>query len=68
MVSISDITTVKYWQNLVTSMDTAKEKIPKQCQIVDTCFMSLATIGGIYLQDIQRILIVYKKIVMIFCQ
>ena len=27
-------------------MDKAKEKIPKQCIIGDTCFTSLATIGG----------------------
>ena len=27
-------------------MDKAKEKIPKQCRIGDTCFTSLATIGG----------------------
>ena len=27
-------------------MDTAKERIPKQCRIGDTCFISLATIGG----------------------
>ena len=27
-------------------MDKAKEKIPKQCRIVDTCFKSLATIEG----------------------
>ena len=27
-------------------LDTAKEKIPKQCRIGDTCFTSLATIEG----------------------
>ena len=27
-------------------MDKAKENIPKQCRISDTCFTSLATIGG----------------------
>ena len=27
-------------------MNTAKEKIPKKCRIGDTCFTSLATIGG----------------------
>ena len=27
-------------------MDKAKEKIPKQCSVCDTCFTSLATIGG----------------------
>ena len=38
--------TVKYWQNLGTLLDKAKEKIPKQCRIGDTFFTSLATIGG----------------------
>ena len=46
MVSKIDMPTVKYWQNLGKSMDTAKEKIPKQCIIGDICFTSLATIGG----------------------
>ena len=27
-------------------IDTAKENIPQQCIIGDTCFQSLATIGG----------------------
>ena len=27
-------------------LDKAKEKIPKQCRIGDTCFTSLVTIGG----------------------
>ena len=46
MVSISDITTVKYWQNLGTLLDKVKEEIPKQYKIGDTCFTSLANIGG----------------------
>ena len=45
-VSINDMSTIKYWQILVWTMDKAKEKIPKQCRIDDTCFTSLATIGG----------------------
>ena len=45
MVSISDIPTIKYWHNLGKFMDTAKEIIPKQFRICDTCFTSLATIG-----------------------
>ena len=45
MVSISDMSAIKYWQNLGSMMDKAKEKIPKQCRICDTCFTSLATIG-----------------------
>ena len=46
MVSISDMTTSKYWKILGSMMDKAKENIPKQCRIGDTCFTSLATIGG----------------------
>ena len=46
MVSISDMTTSQYWQNLVSMMDKAKEKIPKQSIIGDTRFTSLVNIGG----------------------
>ena len=46
MVSISDMPTIKYWQNLGSIMDKSKEKITKQFIIDDTCFMSLATVGG----------------------
>ena len=46
MVSISDMRTIKYWKNLVSIMGKAKDKIPKQCRIGDTCFTSLETIGG----------------------
>ena len=46
MLSISDMTTLKYWQNLGSIMDKAKQRIPKQFRIVDTCFTSLETIGG----------------------
>ena len=46
MVSMSDVITIKYWQILRSMMDKAKEKIPKQCIINDTCFTSLATIVG----------------------
>ena len=45
MMSISDMPSVKYWQNLGKILDTAKEKIPKKCRISNTCFTSLATIG-----------------------
>ena len=44
MVSISDIPTIKYWKNLGSMMDKAKEKITKKCRIDDTCFTALATI------------------------
>ena len=46
MVSISDMPTIKYWQDLGSIMDKSKYKIPKQCRIGDTCFTPLATIGG----------------------
>ena len=45
MVSISYMPTIKYWQNLGIIMDKAKEKIPKECRIGDTCFTSSTTIG-----------------------
>ena len=61
MVSIREIPSVKYWQNLRKVLDTTKEKIPKKYRIGDTCFMSLETIGGnIYtrhpknLNDVQK--------------
>ena len=38
--------TIKYWQNLVSTMDKAKVKIPKKCRIGDTYFTSLVKIGG----------------------
>ena len=46
MVSIRDMTTIKYWKNLGSMMDKSKEKIFKQCIIGDEYFMSLDTIGG----------------------
>ena len=44
MVSINNMPIIKYWQNLGTIMDNAKEKIPKQYRIDDTCFTSLTNI------------------------
>ena len=38
--------TIKYWENLGSTMDKEKEKIPRVCRIGDTFFSSLATIGG----------------------
>ena len=38
MVSRSDMTNTKYWQNLGSIMDKEKEKNPKQCRIGDTYF------------------------------
>ena len=46
LVSIYDMPTIKYWQNFGRKMKKAKEKIPKQYRIDDTCFTSLATIAG----------------------
>ena len=46
MVSIRAMPTIQYWQNLGSIMDEAKEKIPKQYRIRDTCFTSFANIGG----------------------
>ena len=46
IVSMSEMPTIKYWQNLGSTMDKAKEMIPKECRIGDTCFTSLANIGG----------------------
>ena len=49
-------------------MDTAKEKIPKQFRIGDTCFTSLATIeGGLFTRH-PKISILYTKTVIIFYQ
>ena len=53
--------TIKYWQNLGSIMDKAKEKIPKQCIIGDTCFTSLATIGGnLYTRHAKNLYHVHK--------
>ena len=68
MVSISDMPSIKYWKNLGKCLDTEKEKITKQCRIVDTCFMSLALIGGNLYKMHPKILIMYTKTLMIFCQ
>ena len=46
LVSISEMPTIKYWQNLERTMDKAKDMIPNECIIGDTFFTSLATIGG----------------------
>ena len=46
IVSMIEMPTIKYWQNLGRIMNEAKMVIPKECRIGDTCFTSLATIGG----------------------
>ena len=45
-VSMIEMPTIKYWQNLGRIMNQAKMMIPEECRIGDTCFTSLATIGG----------------------
>ena len=46
LVSIYVMPTIKYWKILGRTMEKAKEMIPKECRIGDTCFTSLETIGG----------------------
>ena len=45
-VSMIEMQTIKYWQNLGRRMEEEKLMIPKEYRIGDTCFMSLANIGG----------------------
>ena len=45
-VSVGDMLTIKYWQNLGRIMNQAKTMIPKECRTGNTCFTSLVTIGG----------------------
>ena len=53
--------TIKYWQDLGRTMDKAKEMIPKECRIVDTCFTSLATMGGnLYITNAKNINNIHK--------
>ena len=60
-VSISDMPTIKYWQNLEKNMDKAKKIIPNECRIGDTCFTSLATIGGnLYTRNAKNLNNVHK--------
>ena len=61
LVSIYDMPTIKYWQNLGSNMDKAKEMIPKECRIRDTCFTSLSTIGGnLYTRHVNNLNHVHK--------
>ena len=45
-VPMGEMPTIKYQQNLGRITNQAKEVIPVECRIGDTCFTSLATIGG----------------------
>ena len=61
MVSISEMPTIKYCQHLGSTMDKAREMIPKECRIGDTCFNSLATIGdNLYTRHVKNINHVHK--------
>ena len=71
LVSIYVMPTIKYWKILGLNMDKAKEKIPKQCRIGDTCFTSLATIGGnlytIHVKNLNHVHSIQAKRVTNFC-
>ena len=55
-VSINDMPTIKYWNNLGWIMEKAKEMIPKECIIGDTRFTSLATIvGNLYTRNAKNL-------------
>ena len=58
--------TVKYWQNLGTFLDKAKEKISRQLIIYDTCLCHWQLLEVVYSREIQRILIAYTRTVIIF--
>ena len=36
----------KYWSKLKQKLIAAKERIPSKCRIGETCFTSMAVIGG----------------------
>ena len=60
-VSMIDIPTIKYWQNLGRIMNEAKMMIPKECRIGDTCFTSLATIGeNLYTRHVKNFIHLHK--------
>ena len=44
--SINQIGTIKYWENQICNIITAKEQIPQICRIGNTCFTYLAVNGG----------------------
>ena len=61
IVSIYDMPTVKYWQNLGGTMKKSKAIIPKECRIGDTCFTSLETIGGnLYTRHVNNLNHIHK--------
>lgn len=44
--SINQMGTIKYWENQIYNIITAKEQIPQICRIGNTCFTYLAVNGG----------------------
>ena len=62
-VSINDMPTIKYQENLESIMDKAKQMIPKECIIGDTCFTSMANIvGNLYTRHAKNLNHVQKDI------
>ena len=56
IVSMIEMPTIKYWQNLGRIMNQVKKVIPVECRIGDTCFTSLATIGeNLYTRHVKNL-------------
>ena len=68
MISISDMLTIKYWQNLGIIMDKAKRKYRNNEKLVIHVSRHLQRLEVIYSQDFRRILIMYTDTVKIFCR
>ena len=66
MISISDMLTIKYWQNLGIIMDKAKRKYRNNAKLVIHVSHHLQLFEVIYSQGIRRILIMYIEKVTIF--
>ena len=60
-LKLYDMPTIKYWKNLGSTMDKAKQIIPKECRIDDTYFTSLPNIGGnLYTRHVKNLNHVHK--------
>ena len=68
MVSISDMQSIKYWQNLGNFWIMQNRGFLNNEGLVIHVLHHWQLLEEIYIQDIQKILIMYPKIVMIFCQ
>ena len=66
IVSISDLPTVKYLQN-IKNMSNAKGNTPELFRIGDTFVTSLETIGGRLFSIHQKILIMHTNTARILC-